>query len=332
VTAPCDLLAAELALDRAEAELAAELPAHVRAFARAYADGRVPPPAPAWQRALVAATQALAHPLLEDRAIELLRYAAPLAIEDDLAVRAARARERSWPAYDALAAARDAASRARLGRRFLDAMHVLHGSRAAAGPSTWPAPIPAWHDRDLALELDEGALAELWHELATRHGARGQCTIVRADARPRVFVVEPGREVIAVISELATPAERFAAVHELGHALAALVIDRPLPRVVDEAAAAYVARVLEREGRWFSPLAGAARVRRLALARALAAVERGDGDRHGERPPWALWHDPGAQAAYVEAEEIADRWCAASITLADAIAAERARIDAATTL
>jgi hypothetical protein len=25
------------------------------------------------------------------------------------------------------------------------------------------------------------------------------------------------------------------------------------------------------------------------------------------KPPWALWHDPGAQSAYVAAEALADR-------------------------
>jgi hypothetical protein len=129
-------------------------------------------------------------------------------------------------------------------------------------------------------------------------------------------VVEPGREVILVIpAQIARPAERFAVLHELGHAVAALALapDAGLPRVVDEAAAAYVAAAIEREAcAWYSPLAAAARVRRLALAQRLDRIERALpalpalASRPAQRPPWALWHDPGAQAAYVAAEALAE--------------------------
>jgi hypothetical protein len=132
------------------------------------------------------------------------------------------------------------------------------------------------------------------------------------------------------------PSARFAVLHELGHALANLVSPAGLPRALDEAVAAYAARLLELpETPWFSTYARAARARRSLLAHALDAIERGQGDRElAERPPWALWHDPGAQASYVEAEVIADRlWrtlgaSPAPGALAHAIAVERARIDA----
>ncbi|HEX4418794.1 MAG TPA: hypothetical protein VH165_12875, partial [Kofleriaceae bacterium] len=113
MTAACDLMSIELRLDRIEAELATELPPHVRSFARAYARGAAPPPAPdVLRRAVTLATAraALAHPVLADRGLALLRLAAPIAIEDDPGVVAARAAAPSWAGLAGLAAARDAAS------------------------------------------------------------------------------------------------------------------------------------------------------------------------------------------------------------------------------
>ena len=328
----CSLLDAELALDRAEAVLAAELPAHMRAFAHAYANEAPTPPAPAWGAALKAALMARAHPLLEDRAFELLRYAAPLAIEDDPPVALARNRERTWDHYDALAAAREAAARSRFGVGFIALMHWLHGVDEPVQPIAWPDPIPDW------LAPDDAAMFPIewaWFALAFRNGApRDACRIVLAPVHPRCFVVEPGREVIVVVNALVSPASRFAAMHELGHALAGLLVPRPLVRVVDEAAAAFIPRGFDDDRllaqiRAFVDSIGAiepelratiatsverafrhprARARRIELARALDAVERGGGERRTERPPWALWHDPGAQAVYVAAEAIAERW------------------------
>jgi len=108
------------------------------------------------------------------------------------------------------------------------------------------------------------------------------------------------------------------------------------PGGVEEAAASYVARMMEanvacdgthdaatdaaHDGAhdaatdaahdaalraWCSPLATAARARRLAIARMLDAIEH-DTEPTLEHVPWALWNDPFAQAAYVEAERIAD--------------------------
>ncbi|HET9627279.1 MAG TPA: hypothetical protein VFP84_38235, partial [Kofleriaceae bacterium] len=84
-----------------------------------------------------------------------------------------------------------------------------------------------------------------------------------------------------------------------------------LPRVLDEAVAAYVARDVERRDHpWYAAAAPAARTRRRVLARVLDGVERAlpalAPSPITERPPWALWHDPGAQAAYVAAERLAD--------------------------
>ncbi|MBA3499840.1 MAG: hypothetical protein M4D80_04285 [Myxococcota bacterium] len=315
----CDLLEAELALDHLEAGLAAELPAHMRAFAAAHAAGTPLPPAPAATRRIATVQNALAHPLLADRALVLARLMIPIAIEEDRRVLVARGADRTWDGLAALTAARDAVARERFGRGFIDLMHHLHGASTRAVRIAWPAPVDGWHDPRVD-ELD-------WDALARCHGARGAMQLVRADVTARTFIVEPQREVIVVAPAVQTPAARFAVLHEFGHALAGLLAPAGIPRVVDEAAASYIARTDE------DALATRARKRRLALAQALDAIERGlSQERPTEFPPWALWHDPGAQAAYVEAEAIADRWCAIRITLADAIAAERARIDAATSV
>ncbi|HEY0475907.1 MAG TPA: hypothetical protein VGD37_00200 [Kofleriaceae bacterium] len=329
----CELLALELRLDRIEAELARELPPHLRSFARAHAHGVAPPPAPeALQRATTLATAraALAHPVLADRGLALLRLAAPLAIESDPEVTAARAAEPTWDALAVLAAARDAAAAARFGRRAVDVMHQLHGSvvdlaaglagrdrppaAGGADPDVLPPAVAGWFEPDRVV-VDDLAIERAWQALGARHGIDGAVRFERAPgARPRTFVIEPRREVvIAIPARVATPAERFAVLHELGHAAVALALPGGIPRIVDEAAAAYAARAIEHAGHpWYSPPAAAARARRLALARMLDRIERelpalpAAAARPAERPPRALWHDPGAQAAYVAAEALAD--------------------------
>lgn len=303
----CELLDAELALDRLDAALAAELPAHVRAFARAHADGRPPPAVPPAARRLETARRALAHPELVDRSLPIVRLLAPVEIDADDDVRAALgASDRDWHALATLTRARDRAATALFGVRHVELVHRLHGATTPAPTeATLPPHVPGWLDGSAPpMDIDER-----WRELAARHGARGTLQIIRArDARPRAFVVEPGREVVIVVpQQVATPAARFAILHELGHALAALLVARPLPRVVDEAAAAYVGRLAEQG----DPLAAPARVRRAQVAAVLDRVERAlpaIGEMPTPRPPWALWHDAGAQAAYVAAEAIAERW------------------------
>ncbi|MBS1121246.1 MAG: hypothetical protein H6Q90_3474 [Deltaproteobacteria bacterium] len=347
--APCDLLEAELALDRLEAELAAELPGHVRAFARAHSLGMAPPPAPGAARrpgSLASARRALVHPELADRALATMRLLIPIAIDDDAQVANARAGEATWQGLERLATARDLAAQTRLGLGFVELVHRLHGSAgvAASAPAV-PPPLEGWHAR--GERLDVAAIERAWQALAARHGARGTLRFAGgiAGARSRAFIVEPGREVTAIVPRTVdTPAARFEVLHELGHAVAALVVSVALPRVVDEAVAAYVARALEvaddLEPAWHSPLAALARERRAVVAAALDAVERRAGAPAlpSERPPWALWHDPGAQAAYVQAEQLAARWWSelgprpGPGALATAIVREVAAIDRSTVL
>jgi hypothetical protein len=323
----CELVAVELRLDRIDAELAVELPPHMRAFARAYARGEPLPPAPELLRRAgthETAREALAHPLLADRGIALARLVAPLAIEADPRVVAARAVEPSWEALAALADARDAAATALFGRGALEILHRLHGASdppdRAGATAMVPVPVPGWFEPD-GIPLDIAAVSHAWDAIRAHHGVDGAVRFERTTARPRTFVVRPrGEVVVAIPAQVATPAGRFRVLHELGHVLAALALPAGIPRVVDEAAAAYVARAIEREAEpWFSAAARPARARRLALARQLDHIERGrlahaadvaapalDATAWPARPPWALWHDPGAQAAYVAAEAMAD--------------------------
>jgi hypothetical protein len=317
---PCDALQAEMALDLLEGELAAELPAHMRAFARAHADDRPPPSAPLLARlasTLETARAACRHDVLADRGLALIRLVAPLVIEDDAAVVAARAEPPSWSGLAKLSAARDAAARARFGCGAIELLHRLGGVPAeprleheAPGPA-----IEGWQERDGRV-LDAAAIHDAWLAIAARAGVTGTVRVDRTKrAHPRAFVVEPKSEVIVVVpQEVATPAARFAVLHELGHAVVALALPAGVPRVVDEAAASYIARLAEPPS-WLPPKcaderAPAARRRRLALAAMLDDIERNLpalADVPSSAPPWALWNDPGAQAAYVEAEVIADR-------------------------
>jgi hypothetical protein len=366
----CDLLSVEHRLDRIEAELASELPPHMRAFARAYARGEALPPAPdVLQRpaTLATARAALAHPILADRGLALLRLAAPIAIEAEAAVARARAAEPTWDALAALARARNAAATAWFGRGAVEVLHHLHGTSTGTtgapasaaivdpgvdpgeAPLVLPPPVAGWSEPD-GITLDNAAISHVWDAIRARHGITGAVRFERTQvARPRTFVVQPRGEVVVVLpAQITAPVERFAVLHELGHVLAALALPAGIPRVVDEAAAAYVARAIEREGdgesAWFSAAAGPARVRRVLLARALDRIERRAqrrsqdtplpvAERPAARPPWALWHDPGAQAAYLAAEAMADAIehdlgaSPAPGALVEALAAQRESID-----
>jgi hypothetical protein len=313
---PCDAVEAELQLELVEGELAAELPAHLRAFARAHAEGRPAPAAPLVARlasTLETVRAALAHDVLADRALALLRLVAPIAIEDDTAVALARGETPSWPGLAALAAARDAVAQRRFGCGAIAWLQRLHGvGEAEPAPRDAPGPpVDGWQTPDGA--LDAAAIADAWQVIAARLGVAGSVRVDRgARGRPRAFVIEPRVEVIVVVPPaIDTPAARFAVLHELGHAAAALALPAGVPRVLDEAAAAYVAREAPSwlSPRWSSPLADAARGRRLAIAAMLDGIERAlpvIQDTPSAAPPWALWHDPGAQAAYVAAEELAE--------------------------
>lgn len=315
-----EVLEVELVLERVEAQLASELPAHLRAFARAHATGQAPPAAPDLAGRASTATigrRALRHPTLAARGAALLRVVAPIVIERDAGVASARHAAASWPGLHALSAARDAVSVARFGRPALAVLHALHGVPLdpvePPADAELPPRIEAWHAP--AAPLPAGAVAQVWSLLAETFGARGALRIEPTDgAHARAFLEEPGQAATIVVPRvIATAAQRFEVLHELGHAVLCLATRRTWPRTLDEAVAAYIARHQEHEGvlppEWASPDAAAARARRIRIARLLDAIERDVAAWRAlpaERPPWALWHDPGAQAAYVAAEPIAD--------------------------
>ena len=302
----------ELVLDRIGGQLDGELRLHMQAFARAYAAGVPLPAAPDLAgRASTAAVarRAFAFPTLKPRAVGLLRLVVPILIERDGGVAAAAAREPSWVGLRTLSEARDAVANARFKRRAIDVLHSLAGvSEPGERTTNVPPAIAGWTDPDHVLK--ERAVEDAWRYLGEPSGLE----LLRSDmARPRYFAVDPGVTGIAVIPRVIdTPAKRFTVLHELGHALLHLSVKRAWPRALDEAGASAVAHMMETPGqipgRWFSPLAEPARLRRTQLARVLDTVERTilqPADPAFARPPWALWHDPAAQAAYVRAEELA---------------------------
>jgi hypothetical protein len=130
-------LDAELALDRLEARLAAELPAHITATARAYAAGSSAPAAIAITAREVEAVRA-AQRFAEHRAraTRLLRVIAPIVIDSAPSVIAALSRERTWPNWRALAAARDEQARRWFGLSHRALVHALGGVSPPASVET----------------------------------------------------------------------------------------------------------------------------------------------------------------------------------------------------
>ncbi len=332
-------LDAELALDRLEARLAAELPPHIAASAEAYARETAAPAAiDITHREIAAVHAARSFDELRARGTRLLRAIAPIVIDSAPSVIAARTRERSWDHWRALADARDTEARRRFGLSHRALVHQLAGTSTEPRPEPIPPPVVGWMEREGVAITDEHVRAA-WSELGGDD--LGALSISRcSSAHPRTFVVERGaRAIIVVPAHIDTPAARFAVLHELGHALLWLApITRQLewPRALDEAAASYVARGMEAAGapaRWSSPIAAAARARRLAIARVLDAIEaRCEVENEIDRPPWALWNDPHAQAAYVAAERIADEMPVGlrGSDVASCLAEAARRIDAAT--
>ena len=190
-------------------------------------------------------------------------------------------------------------------------------------------------------------------EMARRWRIDGR---VRVDiaSENRTFVVG-AKDIRIVVSGGRTRKAWQAALHEVGHALVALAGLRPV-RAVDEAVATWASDRLARadQAMWMlgvSPDEAARRAREAEAGRALrrrsaALLVRFERDLYREpggdlaarwhaaaaaagwtrtfaRPPAALWHDPGAQAAYRAAEELALRLgeaLAAGAGLAEAVA------------
>ncbi|MEZ4359663.1 MAG: hypothetical protein R3B48_05740 [Kofleriaceae bacterium] len=272
-------------------------------------------PWPTWARRLVA--EAAGRELTRPRALALLRAGAPAWVEQDPAVRAVRQRAPSWPAYHELCAARARAAQRHFGCAWASLMRWHHGAPAAALPPPRPVTSPpaGWTASEAPLP---------WR--AAISAVPGLCAddieVTFAESRARTSC-HAGRVVVSLRDRRASARGWFQLLHELGHALGHALCPTlpPLPRAIDEAVAAWLARHLEEPGSLDLPSsawAGAAlqraeRARRVDLASYLARLEE-------EAPPaapaagapsalpWALWHDGGAQPAYLHAEVLVDQW------------------------
>lgn len=305
-------LAAELQLERVLLGLRA--PAEQDAGA-AHAAGM---PAPSIARAV---RQAAAFAALRPRVLDLVRGHAPALIDRLAEVIAARQAPPSRAAYCRLRAAQDAGALAAFATSWsqLTCWHI--GAPQAPLPAPCPLP-PAEEAFTLAREPSWP-----WQHLVDSllpAPLQGKVWVVATDSRPVTRIVDD-RAAVFVRTAQTSPRGCFELAHELGHAVAWLLHRRPLPRAVDEAAAAWMARHLEEPALWpalgGASLSGGAelqarqRLRRTALAVALAHTEQHPeladtllGAAVGSGVPWALWHDGGAQVAYLHAEQLAAQW------------------------
>jgi hypothetical protein len=263
----------------------------------------------------------------------------------------------SGAAHDATSgAAHDATSGAALGATWIDVMR-WHGGVPAGelpAPSAIPAMAPAWIVGSLALPwrawidaFERSVLPALVAAAPVAwFGGPPAIEIGFSAERPRTRVAG-GRISIGLRDERDMPRAWFQLLHELGHAVAAVLAPAGgTPRAVDEAVASWLARHLEEPGSvpalpqhaYVPALHGDERARREAVAIALAHLEthaHGGDEREppaaasGAGLPWALWHDGGAQPSYLHAERLAARWWSAGLRLgSNAAAIARAVADA----
>jgi hypothetical protein len=353
-----DELELEMDLDRLEAELAGEEPLRWTAARR------------------ISVARAIEVPGLRARALRGLQRWAPDWIDQAPVVAAARLAPASWTAYRKLRAVQDVLAEqlfgaspdatsgsptgAALDATWIDVMR-WHGGVPAGelpAPSAIPAMAPAWIVGSLALPwrawidaFERSVLPALVAAAPVAwFGGPRAIEIGFSAERPRTRVAG-GRLSIGLRDERDMPRAWFQLLHELGHAVAAVLAPAGgTPRAVDEAVASWLARHLEEPGsvpalpqHAYAPaLHGDERARREAVAIALAHLEthaHGGDEREppaaasGAGLPWALWHDGGAQPSYLHAERIAARWWseglrlgsnAAAIARAVAVACEEA--------
>lgn len=171
------------------------------------------------------------------------------------------------------------------------------------------------------LPMTVANVAAVWQALATHYdiavATAAAVTFVLDASHGQCRVVVPGRVVEVRLRSGASAAAWHDCLHELGHAVVALSTVLDVPRAVDEAVADVVAAQLLHGPATsiasplaiFSDLAQVApqmRQHRLAIAQRLAIAESTLRPTTAARPPWALWHDPGAQTAYVAAAALAE--------------------------
>ncbi len=225
----------------------------------------------------------------------------------------------SWDDWRARIVALDAA----VPPSFVAAMRIAHGASDShkavsstddatmAQRALWLAP---------RLPMTAANVATVWLALALRYEipeALASAVSFRFDAlHGQCSVVVPGCVVAVSVRSGSSAAAWHECLHELGHAVVALCCTHDVPRAVDEAAADIIAAQLVRFASTQGPgpldcfadlvqVASYMRQHRNDIAQRLAAAEASGHPIATAAPPWALWHDPGAQAAYVAASQLA---------------------------
>ncbi len=291
------------------------------------------------RRAVVA--RAFETESLRPRALAVLQGHAPAWIAQAPQIMALRLQRPSWPLYRRLRSIQEVLAEHFFGTSWGALLGWCGGAPSVGLPP--PAPIPgmdpAWSAATAtplpwqpAVAAIVAAFPEI-SEIALRFAAE----------RPRAWR-DGGRVVITLRDDRDTPRAWFQLLHELGHAITLALHPEVLPRAVDEAVASYLARHLERPGSlplpahaFASALHRHERRRRAAVAAALGhieaaiSVEAQDASSDSRTLPWALWHDAGAQPAYLHAEAVAEQWWQEGLTLAELpreIATARARAQA----
>jgi hypothetical protein len=266
-------------------------------------------------RRIVAA--AFAAPALRAQALALLQRHAPAWIEDAPLASMARVTQGppTWADVRRRRLDLELIARAHFATSWSEVVRWHCGAPEAALPA--PQPIPA-----AAAEWSHAGARWSFATVATAiiPPSLGEVTVSFSKRRPRTLVVGAGAK-LELSDDSGSARSWFQLLHELGHALAGLTLRRPLPRAVDEAVAAWLARHLEEpnsvaglpSAAWAAPaLHRAERERRAKVAGALAhleaAIPTAAQATSAAAVPWALWHDPGVQVAYLHAEALAEAW------------------------
>lgn len=273
---------------------------------------------------------------LRPRALALLQGHAPAWIAQAPQVMALRLQRPSWLAYRRLRSIQEVLAEHLFGTSWGKILGWCSGAPSVELPP--PAPIPGM---DPAWSVSAETLSSLpWQpavaSIVAAFPAISELALRFAAERPRAWR-DGGRVVITLRDDRDTPHAWFQLLHELGHAITLALYPDALPRAVDEAVASYLARHLEYPGSLplpahaFAPeLHRQERLRRAAVAAALGHLEAAipvEAQEAGEAGkvassdsrtlPWALWHDAGAQPAYLHAETVADQWWKEGLALAE---------------
>ena len=224
----------------------------------------------------------------------------------------------TWSNWRARLAALDAA----VPPSFVAAMRIAHGASDATLTSLDDVTVAQralWLAPRLAITATQ--VATVWQALATRYqipkAVANAVTFKLNAPHGQCNVVVPGRVVAVSVRDGASAAAWHDCLHELGHAMVALCTAHDVPRAVDEAAAEVISAQLVSFAHLHGPgpldcfadaleVAAQMRQHRNAIAQRLAVAEATVQPTTTAAPPWALWHDPGAQAAYVAAGQLAE--------------------------